>query len=230
MMLFRNFCIAVFLGLMSFSTVQAATYRATFEFTPFEDPRPDYGIAEGNKLVIDWTTDIAVGEVRQYDLSFLEFTLYRDDTELFQDTVILDGIVQPLHTTVRDMEGIYFKNTAIEEPDSFFEAINHNFRVDVSVPYYLLYGYTTYVERFDVTTVQIYIDYYVDNEWDTSRTLYLKEHPTFSKVELSAVPVPAAVWMFGAGLMGLSLLRKRKKPGFSLSTFFSRRQAPSAAG
>jgi hypothetical protein len=32
------------------------------------------------------------------------------------------------------------------------------------------------------------------------------------QVQVSAVPVPAAVWLFGSGLIGLAAVARRKKP------------------
>lgn len=53
-------------------------------------------------------------------------------------------------------------------------------------------------------TYTIYLGGYLgSNSWDTGRDYYSMT------INTSAVPVPAAVWMFGSGLLGLLGLRKR---------------------
>lgn len=50
--------------------------------------------------------------------------------------------------------------------------------------------------------------FYVDGIFDAQLTTFL---PLFSVTEVTAVPVPAAVWLFGSGLLGLVGVARRKK-------------------
>lgn len=43
--------------------------------------------------------------------------------------------------------------------------------------------------------------------WDI---LYLDDRVTLTAIDMPAVPIPAAVWMFGSGLIGLIGLARRK--------------------
>lgn len=227
MILFRIFFVAVFFGTISFSTVQAAPYQAVFNYTPTShwastDP------ARGNKLVFDWTTDITTGTVGKYDLSFLSFTLYGNDVKLYRDIAILDGVVQPLGEAIRDIEDLYFEDRTIEDPNSFFQAGNRKYGFQVPGSYYFLTGYNNGKGYADLEST-----YYLDNVRVAGLTTLSGGHTgdkiSYSKVELSAVPVPAGAWMFGAGLVGLSLLRKRKKPGSFFRIFPPGRRMPAVS-
>jgi hypothetical protein len=39
-----------------------------------------------------------------------------------------------------------------------------------------------------------------------------------ASVSVSAVPVPAAIWLFGIGMIGLGFARRKQQPGFPVTS------------
>jgi len=70
--------------------------------------------------------------------------------------------------------------------------------------------YWSSTEYAPITTQKWYFNFYDGNQ---SPDYYYEEYYAWAvhDADVSAVPVPAAVWLFGSGLIGLMSLTQRKK-------------------
>ena len=87
---------------LGMTPVFAATFQTTFTLdspggTPFIDT-----------IVFDWETDITSGNVTKSDLTNWSYELFGMGSSVYSETVVLDGVVQPIGGVSRTIDDIQF--------------------------------------------------------------------------------------------------------------------------
>lgn len=150
-----------------------------------------------------WDVTFHIGTFNEVDAVYglsLPFTFTDLESQALSVGLItamspLDGILEPT-----DVNGcIYFSGCAIVTPYTFMD-------YDGDTVYERVRGFSVGVNENlgvfsiayqpDITTAVRDIDF---------------DHISYAVWEVSAVPVPAAVWLFGSGLIGLAGFARRKK-------------------
>ena len=182
---------------LGMAPVFAATFQTTFTLdspggTPFIDT-----------IVFDWETDITSGNVTKSDLTNWSYELFGMGSSVYSETVVLDGVVQPIGGVSRTIDDIQFDfNLNTLNWSQFyndFPTVQQG--AATGVTYYIEYGFGG----------PIFVFRYVDGTFIEASV----NGSTFSQetVEVGAesVPEPGSVMaLLGLGLGVLATQRKKQ--------------------
>ncbi|MEM6491031.1 MAG: hypothetical protein AAF684_03905 [Pseudomonadota bacterium] len=95
------FAAAAALSLIAAPASAITSYVTTFDYTPDGRFSTSSDPADGNRIVVEWSTAVMSGTVGADDLDDLSFTLFGDDgvggfVEIFRDNAIIGGVGQPI--------------------------------------------------------------------------------------------------------------------------------------
>ena len=91
------FAAAAALSLLAAPASAITSYVTTVDYFPSGFDGTSTDPADGDLIVIEWSTAVASGTVQASDLVDLTFTLFGSDTnELFRDEAIIGGVAQPV--------------------------------------------------------------------------------------------------------------------------------------
>lgn len=101
------FAAAAALSLLAAPASAITSYVTTVDYFPSGTNGTSMDPADGNLIVIEWSTAATSGTVEATDLVDLTFTLFGSFTnELFRDEAIIDGVAQPVGGRSRSACGL----------------------------------------------------------------------------------------------------------------------------
>lgn len=200
-------------ALVCFAAADASAitqYRTTIDFVPAESRTGGLSLdpADGNRIVVDWSTALTTGRVEGQDVVNATFRLFGEGVLLFEDEALIGGVLQPIGGVTR-----------VTLDSDFWEFDLDDWLLDPSD------GLITYDNDIDVVqenggvgeTYNIYRAqnlFYVDGvQTDSGFTRYNFNAPTtvvFTEV-VAPVPLPAGLPLLAAALGALAVVRRRAK-------------------
>jgi len=176
------------------NTSNATTVRSTLTLnTPYTEVSPNF-----DTIVFDWSTLLTSGEVSREDVTNWKMTLFSGTTEVYQDTIVSNNVINSIGGVERYANSFNFRFDLDSSHLINFDNINQGHRLGNSVGD----QYNVYMSS-PSAQVGIYQNGYTSS----------LKHISYTAINsnISSVPVPAAVWLFGSGLMGLLVARKKAK-------------------
>ncbi|MEM9735023.1 MAG: VPLPA-CTERM sorting domain-containing protein [Pseudomonadota bacterium] len=207
----RHLLAAALLSVIGVAEASAATfYRTTVDFLPFTGGIRSPDPADGDQVVIDWSTTRTSGIAVASDLVDLRFRLFGQGVLLFDDPFLVNGIAQPIGGVSR---------AGTSSSDSVFRFNLDAFATDPSMG---LFFFDNDVDLVQVgaavgITYNIYDgvnERFVNGVSDLAgSTVYNFPAPTTtqSTVIVSAIPLPAGLPLMLGGLAVLGIAVRRRR-------------------
>ncbi|MEM0942578.1 MAG: VPLPA-CTERM sorting domain-containing protein [Pseudomonadota bacterium] len=207
----RHLLAAALLSVIGVAEASAITfYRTTIDFVPFTGGIRSPDPADGDQVVIDWSTTRTSGIVVASDLVDLRFRLFGQGVLLFDDPFLVNGIAQPIG-------GVSRSGTALSS--SVFSFNLDAFATDPSM------GLAFFDNDVDVVqlgaavgiTYNIYDginERFVNGIFDLAgSTLYNPRVPTTaqSTAITGVIPLPAGLPLMLGGLAVLGIAVRRRR-------------------
>jgi len=176
------------------NTSNAITIQSTLTLnTPYIEVTPNF-----DTIVFDWSTLLNSGNVNREDLTDWKMTLFSGTTMVYQDNIISDSVINPIGGITRYENSFNFRFDLDSSNLIDFDNMNQGHILGNSVGD----QYNVY-KSSPSPRVGIYQNGYTSS---------LKHIPYIvTNSNISSLPVPAAVWLFSSGLMGLLVARKKAK-------------------
>ncbi|MEM9735830.1 MAG: hypothetical protein AAF908_04405, partial [Pseudomonadota bacterium] len=134
----RHLLAAVLLSVIGVAEASAATfYRTTVNFVPDDFPNTSNSSdpADGDQVVIDWSTTLTSGPVIAADLVDLRFRLFGQGVLLFDDPYLVNGVIQPIGGASRSSTALsgdvfgFDLNAFATDPSTGLVAFDNDFDV-----------------------------------------------------------------------------------------------------
>ena len=108
----------VMLAAVVFATAPAlasasAVYTTTIDYDP-DSPGFSSDPADGDRIVIEWSSAVASGTVTELEVEDLTFHLYGDGALLWTDVAIVGGVFQPIDGQAREERDPVFLTNGID--------------------------------------------------------------------------------------------------------------------
>ncbi|MEM6905846.1 MAG: hypothetical protein AAF568_08120 [Pseudomonadota bacterium] len=198
----RHLIAAALLSVIGTAEASALTfYRTTVDFIP--SPRFSNDPADGDQVVIDWSTTQTSGFIVATDLVDLRFRLFGQGVLLFDDPFLVNSVVQPIGGVSRSgivLGGSTFSFSLDEfsaDPSTGLRFFDNDIPVVQSsasgVTYNLIDGFNFRYENGVV------------NDAASTEYEFLRSTTTQSTVITSAIPLPAGLPLLLGGLAVLGL-------------------------
>ena len=195
----RSVIIAGWLAVASVAiplSAEAAVFRTTIDFQPVSVGTGAVDPALGDRIVVDWTTDLTSGFVDVTGLTDLTFTLFGAGTPVFVDQVIVGGVFQPFGGVARSAGVVDFTL----DIDSGSIALLNNYTFDLS----LTTG-TVYQMRF-IGSPPVSASQFVDGVFLPDSSVSSAPTAITTQQIATAVPAPPTILLLLSGLVGAGLV------------------------
>ncbi|MEM6905847.1 MAG: VPLPA-CTERM sorting domain-containing protein, partial [Pseudomonadota bacterium] len=165
--------------------------------------------ADGDQVVIDWSTTLTSGPVIAADLVDLRFRLFGQGVLLFDDPYLVNGVIQPIGGASRSSTALsgdvfgFDLNAFATDPSTGLVAFDNDFDVvhlnSVGVTYNILEGVNQ--RRIDGIRDDVRSNSYSFTDPTTTQ----------STVIVSAIPLPAGLPLMLGGLAVLGIAVRRRR-------------------
>ena len=196
--LLETACAMPFLKGMGIATLFAfsCTAHAAFMYETTVTFNSAIGTPSVDTLVHTWSTNVASGAIDETDLIDWSYELLNGGSLEYSEDVIIGGAVQSIAGVARTLADLNWNFNI----DALTLGLFDN---DISILQATGSGVTYNVFSEGSSPVRVVVDRFENQILTSSATVEFTQ-------STSLVPIPAAVWLFGSGLLGLVGMARRK--------------------